>query len=117
MKKVIILFGVLILLLSCSNKQTFNANNVSDTTFVLKKKPTQGNVWNLHLIINGDFHDTISLIHPNGNNLRKEYILIGGVDTTYDSDWYSDSCLIKIGKLNKPIKNLQIDYQFYDLKK
>ena len=114
MKKVIIIFGFLIFLFSCSNKQTFRASNVNDTTFVLKKESGQGHIWNLHLAVKGDFLDTISLIAPENNNRQHKYIVIGGADTTYDSDWYSDSCIIKIENLNKPIKNLQIDYQFFD---
>ncbi len=114
MKKVIIIFGFLIFLFSCSNKQTFRANNVNDTTFVLKKKSGQGHIWNLHLAIKGDIHDTISLIAPGNTNPQNKYRLIGGTNTTYDSDWYSDSCIIKIENLNKPIKKLQIDYQFFD---
>lgn len=89
----------------------------SDTTLIIKKIEKQGDVWGLNLKIVGDFKDTVTLIHTNGDNIAYHHKLISGIDSIYQyhSDWYSDSCLIRFENIKKPIMNLRIDYEFLSL--
>jgi hypothetical protein len=105
-------------LVSCklsNDTQTLKTNIYSDTTLILKKKQSQGSIWGIDIKISGNIHDSVIIIHPNGKNVASRYNLFVRVDTTFHSDWYSDSCLIKFKKIETPIKNLQIEYKFIDL--
>lgn len=97
-----------------SDKQELRTNIQSDTMLILKKAKKQGNVWGIDLKIVGYFKDTIALIHTNGDNVAYHYKLFGGIDTTYHTDWYSDSCLIRFENIKEPIKDLKINYEFFD---
>lgn len=117
MIRIIIVSIYFVSLISCNltnDKQTLTTNISSDTTLILKKNMNQGNIWGIDLKIIGNLHDTITLIHTNGDNVAYRHKLIGGIDTIYHSDWYSDSCLIKFENVKEPIKDLQIDYEFFD---
>lgn len=117
MIRIIIVSIFLVSLISCkltSDKQTLKTSFSTDTTLILTKNMNQGNVWGIDLKIIGNLNDTITLIHTNGDNIAYKYKLIGGIDTTYHTDWYSDSCMIKFENVKEPIKNLQIDYEFFD---
>ncbi len=117
MKRIIIVSVFFLTFISCNmtnDRQKLRANIQADTTLVLKKTANQGNVWGIDLKIIGDFNDTITLIHTNGDNVAYLHKLIGGIDTTYHTDWYSDSCLIRFENIKEPIKDLQINYEFFD---
>ncbi len=109
---IIILFFV-----SCQitdSKQKLKTDIKTDATLVLRKTDNQGNIWGIKLYIIGDFNDTITLIHTNGDNVAYRHKLIGRIDTIYRTDWYSDSCLIIFENIKKPIKDLYIEYEFFD---
>ncbi|NOU62331.1 hypothetical protein [Marinifilum caeruleilacunae] len=117
MTRIIIASIFLLVFTSCnmtSDTQNLRADIQADTILILKKISKQGNIWGIDIKINGDFDDTITLIHTNGKNVAYHYKLIGGIDTTYHTDWYSDSCLVKFENIKEPIKDLQIEYEFFD---
>lgn len=97
-----------------SDRQELRTNIQSDTTLILKKNEKQGNIWGIDIKIVGDCKDTITLIHTNGDNVAYHHKLVGGIDNTYRTDWYSDSCLIRFENIKEPINDLQIDYEFFD---
>lgn len=117
MIRIIIASIFLLAFISCNmtnDSQYLRTNIVSDTTLILKKTTKQGNIWGIDIKLNGDFNDTVTLIHTNGENVAYRHKLIGGIDTLYHTDWYSDSCLVKFENINEPIKDLRIDYEFFD---
>lgn len=118
MNRIIIVVLLILTQFSCKNlsdRQTINIKLKNDTTLILKKKIEQGNIWGIDLKISGNYKDTITLIHPNGNSRSNSNILFGGVDSKYKADWYSDSCIIKFKKVKNATVDIQIDYKFLDL--
>lgn len=119
MKNFQLIFFLIIILSSCNKQnykeinQTLNTNILSDTTIVLTKKYFQNNIHRLSISFSGQLSDTIILQHPNGT---KKYIetVLKGKNQSYDGDWYSDSCIVKITNIQKPLK-FQIKYQFHSL--
>jgi hypothetical protein len=111
---IVLFITVLVACNSVSDKQSIKINVQKDTTLILEKTLQQGNIWGIDLEIHGNFVDTVVLIHTNGNNVSYKYQLIGGVDSIYRTDWYSDSCLIKFENVKKPIMDLEIEYEFFD---
>ncbi len=97
-----------------SDKQLLKVNIQSDTTLILKKVEGQGNVWGINMKIVGEFKDTVELIHTDGDNIVCWRKMIGGVDSIYHADWYSDSCVIRFKDIKEPIVELYIYYEFLD---
>ena len=107
------------ILTSCTyqtNHQKLKLDITSDTMLKLKKKAKQGNVWGIDLKIKGNFTDTVKLIQSNGKNVIYKHQLIGEYHSKYRIDWYSDSCIISFENVNKPVKNIEIEYEFLDMK-
>jgi hypothetical protein len=116
-KRFLIAIFLLTNIVSCkltSDIQTLEAKIYSDTTLILKKNPNQGNIWGIDIKFSGDIQDSVVVTQVNGN-IAYIHNLHGRVDTTYHSDWYSDSCLITFKFIASPINNLQIEYEFLDL--
>lgn len=108
----------LIILNSCNRlnfNDKLNVNIHSDTTLVLSKESNQDFIHAFKFTISGNIEEEITVIKTNGYNVAYKYELIGSVDTSFSGDWYSDTCLIKFENISKAIKDLEIEYVFYDI--
>ena len=97
-----------------ANRQITEFDLIKDSSLVLRKTKNQSNIWGFNLQINGSFVDTIKLIMTNQENVVYSQKLIGITDSIYRGDWYSDSILIKFENVKNPIKNIKMQYVFFD---
>jgi len=116
MRQIITFILFLIILESCDingYQQEIKVNIHSDTTLMLTKNNYQGNINGFKFRIRGEIKDKIIMIQTNGHNIEYNYELVGFVDTVFFGDWYANTCLLRFENINKPIKDLEIEYTFY----
>lgn len=117
MKQILLISFFLFALVACqmfNDSRRLTIDIESDTTLVLQKMDGQAAIWGMNLQITGYLEDTIALSLSNGENVFDDYKLAGKIDTIFHSDWYNDTCFVRFEHVKRPVKDLRIDYEFFD---
>jgi hypothetical protein len=115
MRKIFLLFGILIGFISCSTflYKKINVNISSDYKEIIVKNEREKYVNGLYCKIDGVINGYLEIEFSNGENLSEKIIPENSkINYVYQGDWYADEFIIKILPNDNANGYINIIYNF-----